>query len=282
MDHRYQKFLAVAETGSFSLAAKRLHVTQPAITLAVLSLERAYDTKFCLRLKRSVELTEDGIALAQACSKIAQEIDKLKIRVNKQPTNHRYSIGLVDSVAQLIYSSSSAGELLGGASVMVDNSRSIIADLQVGKIDAGLITGQKSVVIKDVNIKKMHDEEFVFVYSSKLSDLNNKEIHDWLAFNQYSTTYQHFSKLFKRLGLNVKPVFYSTSMEILKDMALSGKGTALLPRHIVQKYIDNGMLKVVKIGRLSRPLWAITRKDSVPDNSIVNILSKVDDMLSAK
>jgi DNA-binding transcriptional LysR family regulator len=51
MDHRYKKFLAVAETGSFSAAAKKLHVTQPAITLAIGSLERAFGVKLYTRKK---------------------------------------------------------------------------------------------------------------------------------------------------------------------------------------------------------------------------------------
>ncbi len=58
-----QAFLAVAETGSFSLAAERLFLTQPAVSKRVAALEDELSTRLFERLGRRVLLTEAGQTL---------------------------------------------------------------------------------------------------------------------------------------------------------------------------------------------------------------------------
>lgn len=56
-------FLAAAETENFSEAAKRLHLSQSAVSLQIQSLERQLGTLLFHRIGRSVTLTETGRAL---------------------------------------------------------------------------------------------------------------------------------------------------------------------------------------------------------------------------
>lgn len=53
-------FLTVAETLNFARAAEQLHVTQPAVTQQIHSLERSLNVKLFKRTTRSVKLTEEG------------------------------------------------------------------------------------------------------------------------------------------------------------------------------------------------------------------------------
>jgi len=52
-----QAFVAVAETASFSRAAARVHLTQPAISKRIGSLEQAVNTRLFDRIGRRVQLT---------------------------------------------------------------------------------------------------------------------------------------------------------------------------------------------------------------------------------
>lgn len=79
-----------------------------------------------------------------------------------------------------------------------------------------------------------------------------------------STSFKYFSKQFKTSGLKVNPIFYSTSIELLKEMAIAGKGTALLPRHMVMESVKNRTLSVIKTLPLHRPIWAIMHKGDQP------------------
>lgn len=56
-------FDAVARSGSFSRAAEMLGVTQPAVSLQVAALERAYRTDLLSRKGATISLTEDGDTL---------------------------------------------------------------------------------------------------------------------------------------------------------------------------------------------------------------------------
>jgi len=263
MDHRYRKFLAVAETGSFSGAAKKLRVSQPAVTLAVASLERALGVKLYIRRHAPIELTEHGELVAATARKIEIEIDTMHAGLRKEATADKYQVGLIDSIAHLLYTTDTERPLLNGVETMVDNSRRILRDLTEGRIDLGVITGQPTVLGPDVAVRKLHNEEFVFVSAPyrALTKVTSR-IDDWLATNPDSTTYQHFLALFRRKGLRVTPIFHSASMELLRDMALNGKGTALLPRHIVQHALDDGTLVVVQTKPLYRPIWAVTRRQA--------------------
>ena len=53
-------FLVAAEELNFSKAAKRLHMSQSAVSQNIQSMERAYDTELFVRGGRSVELSEAG------------------------------------------------------------------------------------------------------------------------------------------------------------------------------------------------------------------------------
>jgi LysR family transcriptional regulator, low CO2-responsive transcriptional regulator len=56
-------FHAVAIAGSFSGAAKALHVSQPTVTTQIKELEKLYDVKLFLRHARGVTLTPTGLEL---------------------------------------------------------------------------------------------------------------------------------------------------------------------------------------------------------------------------
>jgi DNA-binding transcriptional LysR family regulator len=260
MDHRYRKFLAVLETGSFSEAAKKLHVSQPAITLAVASLEHSLGVKLYVRRRAPMELTTEGRLVADSARVISDEDEKLHHRLQQTASIGHRQIGLIDSIAHLLYKSPYERTLLSGVEVMVDNSRRIIRDLTAGKIELGVITGQPLALGPEVAVRKLHGEEFVFVTTpQRVLEKTTTRIDDWLATNPDSTSYRYFTKLFSQKGLQVTPIFYSASMELLRDMALSGTGTALLPRHIVQDSLDVGTLAIVKTKPLYRPIWVVTR-----------------------
>ena len=69
-----QAFLAVADAGSFSLAAEQLFLTQPAVSKRVAALEEELAVKLFERLGRSVLLTEAGRTLLPRAQRIFKEM----------------------------------------------------------------------------------------------------------------------------------------------------------------------------------------------------------------
>lgn len=69
-----QAFLAIAETGSFSSAAQRLHLTQPAVSKRIAILEEQLNTSLFDRIGRQVSLTQAGLSLLPTARNILQEV----------------------------------------------------------------------------------------------------------------------------------------------------------------------------------------------------------------
>ncbi|MBX9768396.1 MAG: LysR family transcriptional regulator [Bdellovibrionales bacterium] len=62
-----EAFIAVVQTGSFSLAAKKSHVTQSALSQRILNLEQELKTRLLIRDRRGVRLTPAGQELLRFC-----------------------------------------------------------------------------------------------------------------------------------------------------------------------------------------------------------------------
>jgi len=70
-----QAFVIVADSGSFSVAADQLHLTQPAISKRIAALETDLNVRLFDRLGRAVRLTEAGTVLLPRARRILSEVD---------------------------------------------------------------------------------------------------------------------------------------------------------------------------------------------------------------
>ena len=68
-------FLAVADQGTFTKAAVRLHIAQPALSQLVRELERELGIRLFNRTTRRVELTQGGREFQRAAVRITQDLD---------------------------------------------------------------------------------------------------------------------------------------------------------------------------------------------------------------
>lgn len=73
-------FLAVAEYLNFAQAAQSLHVTHPAVSQQIQSLEKELNVKLFLRTTRSVKLTEEGKAFLNDAQQMVAISERAKKR----------------------------------------------------------------------------------------------------------------------------------------------------------------------------------------------------------
>ena len=74
-------FLAVADTLNFARAAELLHVTQPAVTAQIHSLEKEMNVKLFKRTTRSVKMTEEGLIFLDDAKRIVEISQRAKKKV---------------------------------------------------------------------------------------------------------------------------------------------------------------------------------------------------------
>lgn len=72
-----QAFMAVAENSSFSIAAEKLFLTQPAVSKRIAQLEQQLDTRLFDRVGRRTTLTEAGRALLPRARRVLLELEDM-------------------------------------------------------------------------------------------------------------------------------------------------------------------------------------------------------------
>lgn len=70
-----RSFLAVAETGSFTLASQKLFKTQSTLTATIKQLEALAEVQLFDRTTRRVELTNDALWFKEVASGILRDFD---------------------------------------------------------------------------------------------------------------------------------------------------------------------------------------------------------------
>jgi DNA-binding transcriptional LysR family regulator len=86
-----QTFCDVADTGSFSAAAERAFVTQPAVTKRIQSLEGRLDTRLFDRIGKRVYLTPSGQLLrdqAREILELVKDTEKMLLNLNDRVAGH--------------------------------------------------------------------------------------------------------------------------------------------------------------------------------------------------
>ena len=97
-------FLALAETGSVSAAAKVMHVTQPTASMQLREVTQAVGLPLYELVSRRVHLTEAGQALARTARAIAGEWDAFEQRVSgaKGLTSGRLKVAVVSTAKYFV------------------------------------------------------------------------------------------------------------------------------------------------------------------------------------
>jgi LysR family hydrogen peroxide-inducible transcriptional activator len=99
--HQFRYFVAVAETGGFSKAAKRCYVTQPSLSQQIIKLEHELGQELFERLGRSVALTEAGRSLLPRARLILKEADGIKSGILEDVHSGigSLSVGMIPTIA---------------------------------------------------------------------------------------------------------------------------------------------------------------------------------------
>jgi LysR family transcriptional activator of nhaA len=145
--HHLQYFFAVARTGSISKASEELHVSAPAISAQLRSLQENFGEKLLTRSGRNLVLTEMGRIVFSYAEEIFALGQELMNTVKERPTGRplRLVIGVVDVVPKMI-----AHWLIEPALRLREPVRIICREGSSDQLLAQLATHQLDVVISDV------------------------------------------------------------------------------------------------------------------------------------
>lgn len=265
MDHELEKFLSIVEHGSFTAAAAASHVSQPALSSAIKSLETRFGEKLLNRGTKPIKLTEAGQAVYATASRIRLELSNLDDQLDdiRSGIAAKTAIGAIDSVAMRLF----AGDIpASGFTVHVDNSARLTEAVRLDRIDAAFITEPSTLPKGDLKLRHLSNEKFALVTAPSQAKtarqrLAEGHIDAFITYNPESTTFQRITAAAEEHGLKLHTSFVSTSPELMRHLVRQGQGTALLPRALVTEDVKSGSLAELDGFPFERPIALIHRRE---------------------
>src|SRR5436305_7681200 len=143
--HQLRYFVAVAQTGNFSRAAERCHVSQPSLSQQILKLERRLGQPLFHRLNRRAVLTDAGRLLWDRATAILAAADDAERRIRGGDELHggRLAVGALPTIAPFLLPRALGGFVGDGHKVELivreDVTTSLVTAVAEGELDLAVV-----------------------------------------------------------------------------------------------------------------------------------------------
>jgi DNA-binding transcriptional LysR family regulator len=247
-------FVAIAESGTFTAGALRVHVTQAAISMQIRQLENEIGAKVFVRAPRHVILTEAGEQLLRRARQILREHD-----------------AALDEIAEL--AGAERGRLrIGSASAMVltDQLPAILADLRAQHPGAeiGVTSGTSEVLVDqilagDVDIafvslpvdvrgiktERLSEDQLVAIASPKHKLAKQRTISAYTLAGERlilgergGNTRRLIDQFFAQAGVTLHVAMELSRQQAIRRMVEADMGVGIVPLQSVIEEVENGKL----------------------------------------
>lgn len=242
MDLKLFTFLTLCQTMNYRLAAERLHLSQPAVTKQIQSLEQSLQTKLFFYDGHTLHKTEKCLLLERYAISMQYQFEelqmaiadkkRLKLRIGATKTIGDYV--LIDAIRD--YLSYPEHEL----SLIVDNTKNLLQLLDKNQLDFAIIEGTFKKSKYDSYLLRM--EPFVGI-CAKSSPLNGKNLTIEELLNETiivredgSGTRRIFEERLMSYGYELNDFFRQVSISSfvsIKALVSSGIGISFLYKSVI-------------------------------------------------
>ncbi len=274
-------FLAVAEHLHFTRAAAALHITQPAVSAAIQTLERSYGIPLFHRVGRRVELTESGRWLQAQGQIILDQVQQaeqgLRELNNLQVGELHLGSSLTIGNYWLPHRISAYKHLYPGLQVRctLANTEAICEGLLRGDFDLGLVEGVSRP--EDQPHLEQHiigwDRLCLIVgrghpwYHRSNIAISELVETDWIMREPGSGTQQHFEAALAQWGIRLEAlsvILRMQSGEMVKALVGQGAAAGAISELMIRNEVRLGDLKAVPLAAggdaLQRPFLLLKHR----------------------
>jgi len=269
LDH-LRAFAGVVELGSFSAAAARLDISQPAVSLQIRALERRFGVKLIERVGRRALPTIAGQELLNHVREVETALEAASQAMQPHASNvvGRVRIGtgataciyLLPPILRAVREEFPALEIV----VSTGNSPDMLRAIEENRIDLGLLTLPAPGRIFDV--RPVLEDEFVVIAptdgAALPKALTPAELvkHPLVLYEPGANTRRIIDDWFTRAGVTPKPIMQLGSVEAIKELVGAGLGCGVLPRTSLRPKQPGLVVRPLR-PRLSRKLALVMRRD---------------------
>ena len=254
----YKIFSVVASCQSFSKAAKELYMTQPAISLSIMQLEKELDIRLFTRTPKGVILTNEGQMLFEYVNSAINLINvgEEKLLQSKNLVMGELKIGAGDTISRyfLLPYLEAFHNRFPNIKLRVINRTTIelCQMLKSGEIDIAIC----NLPIKDsaLEVRQCLDIQDVFVCGHKYKDSLSKPLTieevaklPLILLEPKSNSRQYVEKYMLSKGIKINIEIELGSHDLLLQFAKINLGVACVIREFSQNYINKGTLYEVEL-----------------------------------
>ena len=289
LDKKVRVFLATAEAGSFSRAARQLSLSQSVVSFHIKALEQELGVSLFRRQGRSISLTAEGKLLFGKGRKLAKEARRIEDAFSAQSEEIAQRIYLAGDALTCAFTLpwTLAGFRMDYPDVLftyehLDESE-LISRLVSGELDVGLVG--HPVVHRKLATTPCFQDRIVLVGPTRSAP-------DSITIDQlrevpiiWATSDRGLELLLSRnlpeAGLQLKDlnVFMEVDgLPILKTFVRADVGMAFLPFLTVADEVRSGFLKIVDIPwlELERTNYLVYRKEKTPRQVVTALVEFVE------
>lgn len=287
LDHLHT-FGEVIDAGSFSAAADRLDLSQPAVSLQVRQLEQRLGVRLIERVGKRLKPTSAGVTLLDHARRIDAVVDEAMqaLTTHAQGVTGEVAIGtgatacihLLPPVLRAMRRRYPSLDIR----VHTGNTDTVLAAVTENRLDVGLVTMPASG--RSLHVTPVLDDAFVAIASTLGPAFDGDVTPQMLAaqpivaFEAGSSTRALIDEWFLQAGIRVRPVMALGSIEAIKEMVAAGLGVSVVPRMAVGATHHRRGLHIGHLAPpLSRTLALVMRRDK----PLAPGLRKVVDALTA-
>ncbi|MCH6258287.1 LysR family transcriptional regulator [Puniceicoccaceae bacterium K14] len=286
-------FRTLAHTGSFTLAAKQLNLTQSAVSHSIKALEDDLNCSLISRLGRKIHLTQAGENFLSAAERMIRqmqhvrtELDSLgkwgagRLRIGAGTTACQYVLPSLIREFRQTFPDCQLSVVPGDAKELLELLRSNEIDMALTLIPPGQDDIQHQIVFEDALqfvVSPMHPWA-----SRKNAPLNEIEQQSYVTYSKKSYTFELVRKHFRSEGHDLSNVIELGSMEAIKELVKIGIGVGIVAPWIVQKESEEESLFVVGLGQKKvKRSWAVChlkgRKPTLMEETFIGLCESVFD-----
>ena len=266
-------FRTVCENGFNSTkAAEVLHMTQPAVSLAIKELEQYYGVHLFDRIGRRLQITDAGKHFLQYAIHISDLFSDMETGLRDWDSKGVLRIGASITIGSQFLPRyvKAFTEICPGLDVRVtvDQSERLEQKIMANELDCALIEG----IAHDPNIvSEAYMEDHLSVICSRDKGWKQGQVVSIEDFQRQrfllreigSGTREVFDRVVEQAGIHITPVWEAMSTTALVNAVINGLGIAVLPHRMILPALRQGLVCTVKVEGLSfsRNFHIIYHKD---------------------
>ncbi|BCS43984.1 MULTISPECIES: LysR family transcriptional regulator [Pseudomonas] len=282
LNHLHTFSLVIAH-GSFSAAAERLHLTQPAVSLQIRQLEDQLNLKLIERVGKRLKPTSAGTTLLEHIARIDAVVEDALLELSSHASGVAGKVAIGTGATACIHLLPPMLQALRRRFAQLDvrvstgNTDGILKAVEENRLDLALVTLPASG--RSLHITPLLEDEFVAIFASSQQPIAAEMTPEHLCelplvvFEAGSSTRLLINEWFLQAGIRVKPVMELGSIEAIKEMVAAGLGYSIVPRMAVAAVHHRRGLQVLHLmPGLSRTLGIALRQDKPVSKALRQVL----------